>query len=95
MITMAVIVVIVIIGFVAGIIARLILPGPNNPKGFLLTTALGIAGSLLATLVGHVVGLYSDPFQGAGLVGAIIGAVVILLIWHRLVTKSIVRDRGL
>jgi uncharacterized membrane protein YeaQ/YmgE (transglycosylase-associated protein family) len=92
---MAVIALIVVIGFVAGIIARLILPGPNNPKGFLLTTALGIAGSLLATLVGHAVGLYSDPFQGAGLLGATVGAVVILLIWHRLVAKKVIRDHGL
>jgi uncharacterized membrane protein YeaQ/YmgE (transglycosylase-associated protein family) len=95
MTAMAVLALIVVIGFVAGIIARLILPGPNNPRGFLLTTALGIAGALLATLVGHVVGLYRDPFQGAGLLGATVGAVVILLIWHRLVAKHVIRDHGL
>lgn len=92
---MAVIALIVLIGFVAGIIARLILPGPNNPKGFLLTTGLGIAGSLLATLVGHTVGLYRDPMQGAGLIGATVGAVAILFIWHRLVAKRVIRDHGL
>ncbi len=92
---MAVLLLIVGIGFVAGIVARLIVPGPNNPKGFLLTTALGIAGALLATLVGHVLGFYRPPFQGAGLIGATIGAVVLLLIWHRLVAMRIIRDHGL
>jgi uncharacterized membrane protein YeaQ/YmgE (transglycosylase-associated protein family) len=49
---------IIIIGFVAGIIARLLVQGPNKPKGFLLTTVLGIAGALLATYIGQAIGLY-------------------------------------
>ena len=74
---------IIIIGFVAGIIARLISPGPNNPSGFLLTTLLGIAGAFLATWIGQVVGWYR-PDQGARFIGATIGALIILFNWNRL-----------
>ena len=50
---------IIVVGFVAGIIARLLSPGPNNPSGFILTTVLGIAGAFLATLIGQAIGHYS------------------------------------
>jgi len=84
---------IVIIGFVAGIIARFIVPGPNNPSGFILTTVLGIAGAFLATWIGQLIGHY-NPDQGAGLIGAVIGAVVVLFIWHRLVAARVISDPG-
>jgi uncharacterized membrane protein YeaQ/YmgE (transglycosylase-associated protein family) len=73
---------IILIGLIAGFIARLISPGPNNPQGFILTCALGVAGSFLATLFGQMIGWYS-PDQGAGLIGATVGAIVVLFIWHR------------
>ena len=57
---------IIIVGFVAGIIARLLSPGPNNPSGFILTTVLGIAGAFLATFVGQAIGHY-EPRPGRGL----------------------------
>jgi uncharacterized membrane protein YeaQ/YmgE (transglycosylase-associated protein family) len=60
---------IIIIGFVAGVIARLLAPGPNNPTGFILTTVLGIVGAFVATFLGQAVGWYR-PDQGAGLIGA-------------------------
>ena len=85
---------IVIIGFVAGIIARLLMQGPNKPKGFLLTTALGIAGAFLATVIGETIGLYR-PGQGAGIIGASIGALAILLIWNRLVAAEVIPDHGI
>jgi uncharacterized membrane protein YeaQ/YmgE (transglycosylase-associated protein family) len=83
----------IIIGFVAGIIARLLAPGPNNPAGFILTTLLGIAGAFIATWIGQVIGWYR-PDQGAGLLGAVVGALVVLLIWHRLVTTRAIPDPG-
>jgi uncharacterized membrane protein YeaQ/YmgE (transglycosylase-associated protein family) len=86
---------IIVIGFVAGVIARLLMPGPNTPKGFVLTTLLGIAGALLATFVGHLVGLYRPPLQGAGFIGATVGAVAILFIWKGLVHLRIIPDHGL
>ena len=49
---------IIIIGFIAGVIARLLAPGPNNPTGFILTTVLGIVGAFVATFLGQAVGLY-------------------------------------
>jgi uncharacterized membrane protein YeaQ/YmgE (transglycosylase-associated protein family) len=91
---MPVLIFIVVIGFIAGIIARLLSPGPNRPKGFLLTTVLGIAGAFLATYVGETVGLYR-PHQGAGLIGATIGAVVILFLWNQMVTRGIIPDHGI
>jgi uncharacterized membrane protein YeaQ/YmgE (transglycosylase-associated protein family) len=82
---------VIVVGFVAGILARLISPGANNPTGFILTTILGVAGAFLATLVGQAIGHY-DPDQGAGFITATIGAVVVLFIWNRLVASGMLRD---
>src|SRR5262249_55182270 len=84
---------IIIVGFVAGIIARLVSPGPNKPSGFILTTVLGIAGSFLATFIGQLVGGYRAD-QGAGFIAATIGAIVVLFIWNRLVAHNVIRDPG-
>jgi uncharacterized membrane protein YeaQ/YmgE (transglycosylase-associated protein family) len=70
---------IIVIGFVAGIVARFLAPGPNNPQGFILTTILGIVGAFLATFIGQAVGWYRLD-QGAGLIGAVVGAVVVLFV---------------
>ena len=84
---------IIIIGFVAGLIARFLSPGPNNPQGFILTTILGIAGAFLATFIGQTVGWYRLD-QGAGLIGATVGAIVVLFIWNRLVVHRAIPDPG-
>lgn len=84
---------VIIIGFVAGIVARLLAPGPNNPAGFILTTILGIVGAFVATFLGQAVGWYG-PNQGAGFIGAVVGAVVVLLIWHALVRNRVISDPG-
>jgi uncharacterized membrane protein YeaQ/YmgE (transglycosylase-associated protein family) len=84
---------IIFVGLVAGILARLIMPGPNNPSGFILTILLGIAGSFLATFIGQAIGWYSAG-QGAGFIAATVGAVVVLFIWHRLVASGVMRDPG-
>lgn len=70
----------IIIGFVAGVIAKLITPGRNEPSGFILTTILGIVGAVVATYLGQAVGWYRAD-EGAGFIGAVVGAVVVLLIW--------------
>ena len=70
----------IIIGFIAGVIAKLITPGKNEPSGFILTTLLGIVGAFVATYLGQAVGWYRAG-EGAGLIGAIVGAVIVLLIW--------------
>jgi uncharacterized membrane protein YeaQ/YmgE (transglycosylase-associated protein family) len=82
---------VLIVGFIAGIIARVLSPGPNNPSGFILTTVLGIAGAFLATFVGQEIGHYG-PEQGAGFITATIGALVVLFIWNRLVASGVIRD---
>ena len=84
---------IIVIGFVAGIIARFLSPGPNDPKGFILTTALGIAGAFLATFIGQAVGWYRLD-QGAGFIAATVGALIVLFIWNRLVVHGAIRDPG-
>ena len=84
---------IIVIGFIAGLIARVLSPGPNDPKGFLLTTVLGIAGAFLATFIGQTIGWYRLD-QGAGLIGATVGAVIVLFIWNRLVAHDLIRDPG-
>jgi uncharacterized membrane protein YeaQ/YmgE (transglycosylase-associated protein family) len=70
----------IIIGFLAGVIAKFILPGENEPSGFVMTTILGIVGAVLASYLGQALGWYS-PGQGAGLVGAVVGAIIVLLIY--------------
>jgi uncharacterized membrane protein YeaQ/YmgE (transglycosylase-associated protein family) len=70
----------IIIGFIAGVIAKFIMPGPNEPSGFILTTILGIVGAFLATFLGYAVGWYRAG-EGAGLIGAVVGAVLVLAIW--------------
>jgi uncharacterized membrane protein YeaQ/YmgE (transglycosylase-associated protein family) len=82
---------IILVGFVAGIIARRLLPGPKNPSGFVLTTLLGIAGAFVATYLGQQLGWYRLD-QGAGFIGATLGAVVVLFVWHRLIVTHTVSD---
>jgi len=77
---------IVVIGFVAGIIARLVSSAPNKPAGFLLTTLLGIAGAFVATFIGQAVGWYRAD-QGAGFIAATLGALVVLFIWNRVADR--------
>src|SRR6185312_3285041 len=84
---------IIVIGFVAGVIARFLAPGPNNPQGFILTTILGIVGAFLATFIGQMIGWYRLD-QGACLIASVVGAVVVLFIWHRLVARGVIQDPG-
>jgi uncharacterized membrane protein YeaQ/YmgE (transglycosylase-associated protein family) len=71
----------IIIGFVAGVIAKMLYPGSKyEPSGFILTTLLGIVGSFVATYLGQAVGWYKAG-EGAGFIAAIVGAIVILAVW--------------
>ena len=70
----------IIIGFIAGVIAKFITPGDNEPSGFILTTILGIVGAFVATYLGQALGWYRGD-QSAGLIGAVVGAIIILVVW--------------
>jgi len=70
----------IIIGFVAGVIAKFLHPGRNEPQGFIVTTLLGIAGAFVATYLGQALGFYRAD-EGAGLIGAVVGAIIVLVIW--------------
>ena len=70
----------IIIGFIAGVIAKFIMPGSNEPSGFILTTILGIIGAFVATFLGQALGWYR-PGEGAGLIGAVVGAIILLVVY--------------
>lgn len=70
----------ILIGFIAGVIAKFIVPGSGGPSGFLLTTILGIVGAFVATFLGQALGWYTAG-EGASLLGAVVGAVIVLFVW--------------
>ena len=74
----------IIIGLLAGVVAKLLMPG-KDPGGFIITILLGIAGAFIATYLGQAIGWY-EAGQGAGFIGAVVGAIIILIV-YRLVTK--------
>lgn len=75
----------IFVGFIAGLIARAIKPG-NNKAGFIVTSALGIGGSLVATYGGRALGFYSENAT-AGFIASIIGAIIILYLYN-LINKN-------
>ena len=88
----------IIIGFVAGLIAKFLHPGnKNEPSGFILTTLLGIAGAFLATFLGQAIGWYKAG-EGAGFIGAIVGAIIVLVVWgifaNRRAQRSLRQSQG-
>jgi len=70
----------IIIGFIAGVIAKFLMPG-RDPGGFIITTLLGIVGAVVATYLGQAVGWYRAG-EGAGLIGAVVGAVILLVVYR-------------
>jgi len=76
----------ILIGLVAGAIAKFIMPG-KDPGGLIITVLLGIAGSLIATYLGHLIGWYQAG-QSAGFIGAIVGSILILLIYRLIKRKQ-------
>ena len=71
---------IILIGFVVGLLAKMLTPG-RDPSGFIITVAIGIAGSLLATYGGQALGLYRVG-EAAGFIGSLVGAIILLAIYH-------------
>jgi uncharacterized membrane protein YeaQ/YmgE (transglycosylase-associated protein family) len=72
----------IIVGFIVGVAAKFIHPGRDN-MGFVVTTLIGIGGSIVATFLGQAIGLY-EAGQPAGFIGAIIGAIILLAIYGRM-----------
>lgn len=70
----------IIIGFVAGVIAKFLFPGDREPSGFVMTALLGVVGAFVATFIGQALGWYAAG-EGAGLIGAVVGAVIVLAGW--------------
>ncbi len=78
----------IIIGFIAGVVAKFLMPG-RDPGGFIITTILGIVGAVVATYLGQAVGWYR-PGEGAGFIGAVVGAVIVLAIYRMVVGRRTV-----
>lgn len=76
----------IIIGLLAGIVAKFLMPG-RDPGGFIITTILGIVGAVVATYLGQAVGWYRAG-EGAGFIGAVVGAVIVLAIYRMTVGRS-------
>jgi uncharacterized membrane protein YeaQ/YmgE (transglycosylase-associated protein family) len=73
-----------VIGLVVGALARLIMPG-RDPAGFVVTALLGVAGSLVAFLIGRAVGWYGEGSEGPGIIASVIGALAVLAGYRALV----------
>ena len=78
---------ILIIGFLAGLIAKLLMPG-RDPGGFIITLLIGIAGAFVATFLGQAVGWYRAD-EGAGFIGAVVGSIIVLALY-----RMVGRPRG-
>ncbi len=78
----------IVIGFIAGVLAKFIMPGSNEPSGFVLTTILGIVGAMVASFLGQALGWYAAG-EGAGLIGAVVGAIVVLFVWGLIAKKRV------
>ena len=70
----------IIIGLLAGIVAKFLMPG-RDPGGFIITILLGIAGAFVATFLGQALGWY-EAGEGAGFIGAVVGAIIVLIIYR-------------
>ena len=74
----------IIVGAIAGSVARWISPSPRNPQGFVWTIVLGIIGSEVATFIGRRINWFG-PQQHAGIIASIVGALIVLGVWHIIV----------
>ncbi len=76
----------IIFGLIVGIIAKFIMPGPNEPSGFIMTAILGIVGAFVATFLGQALGWYG-PNDSAGWIASIIGAIIVLVVYGFIVGR--------
>jgi len=81
----------ILIGFIVGLLAKVLTPG-RDPSGFVITALIGIAGSLLATYGGQALGLYHAG-EPAGFLGSLIGAIILLVIYHMVRGRTAVQTR--
>ena len=77
----------IIIGVIAGVIDKFIMPGDKEPSGFIMTTILGIVGAFVASYLGRALGWYS-PGEGAGLIGAVVGAIIVLFVYGLITSRQ-------
>jgi uncharacterized membrane protein YeaQ/YmgE (transglycosylase-associated protein family) len=78
----------IVFGLIVGVIAKLLMPG-RDPGGFIVTILLGIAGALLGGFLGRALGWYG-PDQSAGFLMSLLGAILLLVIYRKMVVKRTV-----
>lgn len=76
-----------LIGLLAAVAAKLILPGRNGPQGILWTALIGVSGSFVGTFLGQLLGFYR-PGEFAGFIGSVVGAAAILLVWDHFARRK-------
>ncbi len=76
----------IVIGFVAGVVAKFIMPG-RDPGGVIVTIFLGVIGAVVATWLGQAVGWYRAG-EGAGFIGAVVGAIILLFAYRRITRRT-------
>lgn len=74
---------VIVIGFLAGLVARFFASDPRNPSGCLATTVLGVIGAAVFTWIGQQLGLYAEGAR-AGFIGSVVGAMIVLAAWQTL-----------
>ena len=79
---------IALVGFAAAVIGKLILPGPNGPRGIIGTALVGIVGSFVGTFLGQFFGFYRAG-ENAGFIGSIVGAIAVLVLWDLIFKKKV------
>ncbi len=77
---------VIIIGFIAGALAKFLMPG-KDPGGFLITTGLGVGGALVATFLGRLIGWYQEG-ESAGFIAAVVGAIIVLAVYRFIKRKQ-------
>jgi len=77
----------IVIGFVAGIVAKFLHPGGNEPSGFILTAILGVVGAFVATYLGLLIGWYKSG-ESAGFIASVVGAIIVLAIWAAIAKRT-------
>lgn len=77
---------VIVIGFLAGLVARFFASDPKNPSGCLATTVLGVVGAAVFTWLGQQLGLYGEGAR-AGFIGSVLGAMIVLAVWQALTER--------
>ncbi len=78
----------ILIGALIGMVAKFLMPGDNEPKGFVLTAILGIVGAIVASYIGQALHFYADG-ESAGFIASVLGAIVVLFVYAAVMKRRV------